>query len=166
MKWFLLAVTVALIAGLYVWQHHSTKTAYVNGLPLYRDLPNSQFIFERDCYIFKLKSRDTDWPLVADHSVVADLPEAVSASNIGADLPGVRILDVAHIGDRFKIVSVRQDTRPSGTHISFEILFLDEASRKYGRLDADLIMDHSPEARGLPPTLLPEFAIGVAHPSQ
>jgi hypothetical protein len=166
MKWFLLAVVVALLAGLFVWHGHSTKTAYVNGLPLYRDLPNSQFIFERDCYIFKLKSRDTDWPLVADHSVVAGLPAAVTAKEIGADLPDIRILDVVHVGDRFKIVSVRQDTGPAGQHISFEILFLDEASRKYGRLDTDLIMDHSPEARGLPPTILPEFAIGVAHPSQ
>lgn len=166
MKWFLLAVVIALIAGLFVWQGRSTKTAYVNGLPLYRDLPNSQFIFERDGYIFELKKRQTDWPLVADHSLVAALPEEVSAKNIGAELPDVRILDVVHIGDRFKIVSVRQDTSRAGKHISFEILFLDEAARKYGRLDADLIMDHSPEARGLPPTIMPEFAVGVAHPSQ
>jgi hypothetical protein len=166
MKWPLIAVGVALLAGLYFAQRHSTKTAYLNGLPLYRDLPNRQFIFEADCYIFKLKDHDTDWPLVGTHVTDPELPAEVTAKNIGADLTGVRILDVARVGDRFKIVSVRQRTGRDGAHISFEILFLDEESRKYGRLDADKIMDHSPESRGEAPTILPQFAIGVAHPSQ
>jgi hypothetical protein len=165
MKWLLLAVVAVLLAALIIWQSHSTKTAYVNGLPLYRDLPNREFIFERDCYIFELKSHHTDWPLVATHSTVPELPAEVTESNIGGDFPGVRILGVAHTGERFKIVSVRQDTTGSNVRISFEILFLDEESHKYARLDADDIMDHAPEAQGLPPGILPDFAIGVAHPS-
>ena len=68
MKWLLIAAAVVVAAGLFFTQTHSTKTAYLNGLPLYRDLPNRQFIFERDCYIFKLKAQDTDWPLVATHA--------------------------------------------------------------------------------------------------
>ena len=166
MKWLLFAVVVALFAALFFWEAQSTKTAYVNGLPLYRDLPNRQFIFERDCYVFKLKDRSTDWPLVAAHLTVPELPEEVTGKNIGADLPGVRILEVAHTGDRFKIVSVRRETSRKGQSISFEILFMDEAAHKYPRLDADLMMDHSPEAQGLPPTIRPDFATAVAHPSQ
>jgi hypothetical protein len=166
MKWLLIAVGIALLAGLFVWQSHSTKTAYLNGLPLYRDLPNRQFIFERDCYIFKLKAHDTDWPLVANQALVPELPAEVTESNIGAYLPGVRILGVAHTGERFKIVSVRQQTTGKNVRISFEILFLDEPSHKYARLDADEIMDHAPEAQGLPPNILPDYAIGIAHPSQ
>jgi hypothetical protein len=166
MKWLLIGVGVALLAGLFFWQSQSTKTAYLNGLPLYRDLPNRQFIFERDCYIFKLKDHDTDWPLVGTHETTPELPAEVTEKNIGADLPGVRILGVAHTGERFKIVSVRQQTNRKGVRISFEVLFMDEPSHKYARLDADCIMDHAPEAQGLPPTIRPEFAIGVAHPSQ
>ena len=95
-----------------------------------------------------------------------ELPAEVTEKNIGADLPGVRILGVAHTGERFKIVSVRQVTGHQGSQISFEILFLDEESHKYARLDADYIMDHAPEARDEAPSIRPEFAIGVAHPSQ
>jgi len=166
MKWLLIAVGIALLGALFFWQSHSTKTAYLNGLPLYRDLPNRQFIFEQDCYIFKLKAHDTDWPLVATHVAVPELPDEVSEKNIGADLPGVRILGVARVGERFKIVSVRQQTTGKNVKISFEILFLDEEAHKYARLDADDIMDHAPEAQGLPPTIRPEFAASVAHPSQ
>ncbi len=166
MKWPLIAVGVALLAGLYFAQRHSTKTAYLNGLPLYRDLPNRQFIFERDCYIFKLKDHDTDWPLVATQATVPELPAEVTEAAVGKDLPGVRILAVAHVGERFKIVSVRQVTGRQGAQISFEILFLDEESHKYSRLDADEIMDHAPEAQGQAPTIRPEFAVAVAHPSQ
>jgi hypothetical protein len=166
MKWLLLAAAVVLAAGLFYAQSHAIKTAYLNGLPLYRDLPNRQFIFERDCYIFKLKAHDTDWPLVATQQTVPELPAEVTEQNIGADLPEVRILGVAHTGERFKIVSVRQQTTGKSARISFEILFMQEETHKYSRLDADDIMDHAPEAQGRAPTILPEFAASVAHPSQ
>jgi hypothetical protein len=166
MKWLLIALGVALVAALVFWQANSSKTAYLNGLPLYRDLPNRQFIFECDCYIFKLKDHDTDWPLVATQLTVPELPAEVTENNVGADLPAVRILGIAHIGERFKIVSVRQDKNRRGSKITFEILFLDEASHKYARMDADDIMDHAPEAEGLAPTIRPDFAVAVAPQDQ
>jgi hypothetical protein len=39
------------------------------------------------------------------------------------------------------------------------LLFLDEAERKYPRIDAYFIMDHSPEARGEAPSLLRAYAV-------
>ena len=158
MKWILLGGIVVLFGGLVFWRSHSSKSEYVNGLVAYRDLPNRQYIFERDCYIFKFKDQNTDWPLVASHLTVPDLPEEVTDQNVGADLPKVRILGVARTGDRFKIVSVRRDTKGGAQDITFEILFMDEATRKYPRLDAFWIIDHSAEAQGLAPSLRPDYA--------
>jgi len=90
---------------------------------------------------------------------VPELPPAFDPGNVGAELPGVRILDVARVGDRFKIVSVRQDTSRVGTATTFEILFLDESSRAYPRLDAFWILDHAPERAGRPPEMIPAYAI-------
>jgi len=64
MKWFLAIAAVVLLSLFIHSQRNAVKTAYVNGLPQYNGLPNREFIFERDCYIFKMKNRDTSWPLV------------------------------------------------------------------------------------------------------
>lgn len=158
LKWILAAaVAAAAIAGFAHWQHGQVKTAYVNGLPAYEWIPGRHYIFERDCYLFKLKDRPSDFPLVGDHAVVPELPVEVSEREIGASLPGVEILGVVRIGDRFKIASVRRDTGPKGTTITFEIRFADEDSHKYPRVDTFWIMDHSPEATGAAPTLLPTY---------
>jgi hypothetical protein len=159
MKWLLIALGLGLVGGFVYWQMHTVKTAYVNGLPAYRDLPNHEYVFEQECYIFKFKDHATDWPLVGTHLVVPDLPETVTSANVGADLPKVRILGLAHIGERFKLVSVRRDTNRKGQTITFEVLFLDEAAHPYARLDTFWIMNHAPEARGLAPTLRPDFAV-------
>lgn len=163
-KWILASAAAALIAAFVLWQRGATKEVYVNGLAPYEGIPDHWYIFERDCYIFKLKSRDSDYPYVGDHAVVPALPAKVGASRIGADLPGVRILGLTRVGDRFRIVSVRRDTRRGRSTITFEILFADENEWKYPRLDAFWIMDHSPEARGEAPTLLPAYAAAeIAH---
>jgi hypothetical protein len=159
MKWFLAAVAVAVVAVFAYLQLNSVKTTYVNGLAPYTTLPGREFIVERDCYVFKFKSRGTDWPLLGSREVVPDLPAEVSASNVGAELQAIRILDVIHVGDHFRIASVRRDTGRSGTKITFEILLSDEATRKYPRLDTYWIMDHSPEKEGGAPTFLPEYAV-------
>ena len=164
-KWILGVAVVALLVGIAVWQRNAVKTTYVNGLPPYTSLPGRQYVFERNCYIFKLKGRDTSWPLVGAHQTVPELPDAFDTRNIGADLPGVRILDVARIGDRFRIVSVRQDSGRTGTSTTFEILFLDEASRAYPRLDAYWILDHAPEKTGAAPEILPTYAVRQAIPN-
>ncbi len=157
-KWAIAAAGIVLLVLFIRWQRQTLKTAYVNGLAPYSSLPGKVYIFERNCYIFKLKGKATDFPLVGDHDVVPALPDNVSAANVGADLPGVRILDIARVGDRFEIASVRRDTGRTGTRITFEIFYLNDAERKFPRLDAYYIMDHRPEARGEAPTLLTQYA--------
>lgn len=159
MKWFLGILVVAAIAAFVVVQRNAVKTSYVNGLPAYSALPNRQFLIERDCYIFKYKDRNTDWPLFADRALVPGLPAEVSEKNIGADLPDVRILDVVRSGARVKLVSVRRDESRHGTTITFELLFLDEADRKYPRLDAAVVLDHSPEKNGAAPQFLESYVV-------
>ena len=165
MKWFLVAAAAAvLLVGFVYWQLNSTRTAYVNGLPQYNQLPGREYLFQRDCYIFKFKRHDTDWPLVGANvsgsaMSVPDLPAEVSPKNVGADLPALRILDLARTGDRFRIVSVRRDQNRRGTHFTFEILFINEAERRYPRLDAFWILDHTPEERGEAPSILPDYAV-------
>jgi hypothetical protein len=159
MKWLLAAVIAVLIAGFVYMQLHSVKTTYVNGLAPYTHLPNREFILERDCYIFKFKDRDTSWPLIGSQDTVADLPAEVADSNVGADLPAVRILGVLRAGDGFRIVSVRRDESRAGTTVSFEILLDDENSRRYPRLDAFWIMDHSPEKNGDAPSIMIRYGV-------
>jgi len=153
-----LAVIVALVL-LARWQRNGVKSSYVNGLAPYSQLPNREFIFEQDCYIFKLKDRATDWPLVGTHAVVAELPVEVSDKNAGADLPGIHVLGTVRIGALFRLVSVRHDESWQGSSITFEILFLDEAARKYPRLDAFYLIDHSPEKEGAAPKFLESFVV-------
>ncbi|MGA2444143.1 MAG: hypothetical protein ABSG50_01800 [Opitutaceae bacterium] len=164
MKWILAFVFAGLLAGFVYWQLNTTKTAYVNGLPQYNQLPGREFIFQRDCYIFKFKHHDTEWPLVGANAPgsamsVPELPAEVSPKYVGATLPALRILDLAHTGDRFKIISVRRDETRRGTHVTFEILFTNEAERRYPRLDAFWILDHTPEQRDEAPLLLPDYAV-------
>jgi hypothetical protein len=159
MKWLMAALAAVLIAAFVYMQVHAVKTTYVNGLPPYTTLPGLEYILERDCYVFKFKAHATDWPLLGTRDTVPQLPAEVSASNVGADLPDVRILDVIRVGDHFRIASVRRDEARAGTTVTFEVLLQDEASRKYPRLDVFWILDHSPEKAGLAPTVMPSFAV-------
>ena len=159
MRW-LLAAVVAVMLGAFVYlQRHSTKTTYVNGLAPYTKLPNREFVLEKDCYIFKLKAEDTSWPLIGAHETVDALPEDVAPAHVGEDLPGARILDVLHVGDHFRIVSVRRDESRAKTTVTFEVLLADENTRKFPRLDAFWIMDHAPEKDGQAPGILPAYAV-------
>jgi hypothetical protein len=83
----------------------------------------------------------------------------VSASHVGEDLPDVRILDVLHVGDHFKLVSVRKDESRTKTIITFEVLLADENTRKFPRLDAYWVLDHAPEATGKPPQFITDYAV-------
>ncbi len=163
-KWILVAAAAVLLAGFIYWQANSVKTSYVNGLPQYNQLPGREFIFQRDCYVFKLKQHDSVWPLVGANAPgsaisVSALPTEVSSKYVNADLPAVRILDIVHTGDRFKIVSVRRDESRRGMHITFEILLLSEPERRYPRLDAFWILDHTPEQRNEAPLVLADYAV-------
>jgi hypothetical protein len=159
MKWFLAAVGVVVLAAFAYLQLHSIKTTYVNGLVPYTNLPGRDFIVEHDCYVFKFKDQASDWPMLGAKDTVPALPADVTPANVGMDLPSVRILDVIHVGDHFRIASVRRDVSRKGTKITFEVLLSDESTRKFPRLDTYWIMDHSPEAHGEAPTLLPAYAV-------
>jgi hypothetical protein len=163
-KWIIAAVVALLLAGFIYWQANSVKTTYVNGLPQYTRLPGREFIFERDCYIFKFKAHGTVWPLVGANVPgaaisVPDLPAEVSPKYVGADLPAVRILDIAHTGDRFRIVSVRRDASRRATQVTFEIVFLNVDGRFFPRLDAYWIMNHAPEQHDAAPAIFPDYAV-------
>lgn len=158
-KWVIAFATILLVAALAVWQRNSVKTSYVNGLAQYNKLPGREFIFERDCYVFKLASHPTDYPLVAAHATVPELPATVEDKLVGTKQSGVRLLDTVHTGSRFKIVSVRRDESRTGTAVTFEILLLDEAERVYPRLDAFFLLDHSPEPSGGAPRVREDYAV-------
>ncbi len=158
MKWILAAALVAFVGFLY-WVSRSEKVAYVNGLPAYSALPGREYFLEGDCYLFKFKRANSDWPLLASHATVPTLPATVDLKNVGGEFPDVRILDVIKAGTRFRIVSVRRTTSGSRASISFEVLLGDEVSFKYPRVDAFWILDHSPEKAGKAPEVMPEYAV-------
>lgn len=161
MKWLIAVVLAALLAGYVLMQRNAVKTSYVNGLPLYSHIPGRDYILEQDCYIFKYKTRDTDWPLFGNHGVVPELPLQVDEKSVGQDFPDARILGILKVGDRFRIASVRRDQSRTKTVISFEVLLADESTRKYPRLDAYCIMDHAPEKDGAAPTIMTDYAVAV-----
>jgi hypothetical protein len=158
-KWFLGLGIVVVLAAFIIWQRGSVKTSYVNGLPQYNKLPGREFIFERDCYVFKLASHPTAYPLIGAHATVPDLPGTVDDKLIGSTQTGARLLDTVRTGTRFKIVSVRRDESRTETDVTFEILLLDETERKYPRLDAFFILDHSPEKTGAAPLVREDYAV-------
>ena len=107
MKWFLAAFVALFIAGFVYWQRQGLKVSYVNGLTAYNTLPGREYIFQRDCYLFKLDDRPSSWPYVGDHAVVASLPTEVDPKHLDVAHPTGRIIDVVRTGSRFKLVSVR-----------------------------------------------------------
>ncbi len=159
MKWLIAVIIAAALAGFAYLQFRSVKTTYVNGLAPYTTLPGREYVLQRDTYIFKFKTRDTDWPLIGSKDTVPDLPAEVKESNVGAEFPTVRILGALRVGDHFRIVSVRRDESRAGTQVTFEILLQDDATRPHPRLDAYWIMDHSPEKDGAAPKIMAGYAV-------
>lgn len=141
-KW-LLAVALVVLAGLTLWwQVNTTKISYVNGLERYADRPNREFILERDCYVFAWREHiATANPLLGVNAPevptsVAALPREVTRDNIGREFPLVRIIDVIPKGTRFRLLSVRrEESRRTGTFITYEITCLDDVDRPYKRTD-------------------------------
>jgi hypothetical protein len=159
MKWLLGAIVAALLVGYVYWQRQSVKTTYVNGLAPYTNLAGREYILERDCYIFKFKAHDTSWPLLGAQATVPELPAEVKDTEIGSELPAVRILGTVRTGDRFRIASVRRDESRTLRRITFEVVLADESTRPFPRLDAYEIMDHSPERDGAAPRIMTEYAV-------
>ena len=160
MKWLLVALLALIaVAAALLLRSGGTKSAYVNGLAAYNTLPNREYILEKDCYIFTLKDRPNDWPFLGSDLTVPGLPAAVDEKFIGADLPGVRIIDVARTGSHFRIGSVRRDTSKAGVSVTFEVLFTNESERKYARVDTFWMLDHTPEKVGQAPRFLDAYAV-------
>jgi hypothetical protein len=158
MRWFLAAAAIAFVAFLF-WQSTGERVSYVNGLPEYNTLPGREYFLEHDCYLFKFKRENSDWPLIASRASVPALPETVDSKYVGAELPDVRILDLIKAGTRFRIVSVRKTASRTKSSISFEILLGDEVSFRYPRVDAYWILDHSPEKDGKAPRVMTDYAV-------
>jgi hypothetical protein len=106
-----------------------------------------------------LKTATSDWPYVASHTTVPDLPSEVDTKYIGADYPNVRILDTVSVGTHFRIVSVRRDQKAGKTNITYEILLADEATRKYPRVDALYLLNRTAEDPSSPPSIVPDYAV-------
>ena len=158
-RWILGGALAALLAFVIIYPSTATKTSYVNGLPPYSELPGREYIFERDCYIFKFKDSTSDWPYVGAKVTVPGLPEQVDSKFVGTDVPNISIVDTVTTGMRFKIVSVRREQKGKQTKISYEILFLDEAAHKYPRLDSTWLQDHTVEVPGAVPKILVDYAV-------
>ncbi len=159
MKWILALAALVVVIAFVAWRRDAVKIAYVNGLAAYTNLPGKEYILERDCYIFKFKNHQPDWPFLASHLTVPDLPETVDEKALGSDQPKVALLDIARLGSHFKIVSVRRDEHAGKTTITFEVLFTNENERKYARVDLYWMLDHTPELQGLAPKILDAYAV-------
>lgn len=167
MKWLILAGTFLLAALAVYWQLNTTKISYVNGLDAYAHLPNQEFILVRDCYVFAWrKPIATAHPLLGVNAPgiatsVAALPREVNPATLTAHAsdPVVRLMDIIPRGTRFRLLSVRrEESRRTGTFISYEISFLDDIDRPYKRVDIRPIL--LPVTRpGDPPAIDPGVAV-------
>jgi hypothetical protein len=141
-KW-IIAVGLAAVLGWFVWfQLNTTKISYINGLPPYDVMPGRDYVLQCDCYVFAWhKSIATAYPLLGVNlpgarTSLAALPREVRADLVGTPQPLVRLMNVIPKGTRFKVLSVRREqSRRTGTFISYEIKFLDEVDRPYQRID-------------------------------
>ncbi|HEX2101699.1 MAG TPA: hypothetical protein VHF69_13585 [Candidatus Synoicihabitans sp.] len=158
-KWILIVMAIV-GAGAFVYQQrNATKVSYVNGLAAYNRLPNQEYIFQRDCYIFKLRDMESAYPYVGTREIVPALPEKVEPALVGKTVGDARILDVVRVGDRFRIVSVRREKSRKSSFVTFEILLENEAARKYPRLDAYFILQHPADGEETAPQVLETFAV-------
>jgi hypothetical protein len=157
-RWIAIALSVSLILALVIWERQKPKVSYVNGLPAYNHLPGREYVVQENCYIFRFTDRDTSYPLIGSHATVPALPPEVSAELVGRTFGNVRLLDTIPVGDRFRIVSVRREETRRRTLITFEILLQNDAERRYPRLDAEFILDHTPTHEGRAPEILPRYA--------
>lgn len=157
LKW-ITAVAFAACLGWFAWfQLNTTKISYVNGLAPYDVMPGRDYILQHDCYVFAWhKSIATAYPLLgvnhpAVRTSVSALPREVSASLVGTAQPLVRLMNVIPRGTRFKVLSVRREqSRRTGTFISYEIKFLDEVDRPYQRIDIRPILLPAATPGGVP----------------
>lgn len=144
LKWIIAAI-IAVLLGWFIWfQVNTVKISYVNGLAPYDVMPGREYVLQHDCYVFAWhdrKSIATAYPLLGVNlpgarSSVDALPREVARERIGQALPLVRLMDVIPKGTRFRLLSVRrEESRRTGTFISYEVGFMDGVDRPYQRTD-------------------------------
>jgi hypothetical protein len=159
LKWFLAVVALVAVVLFVRAQRNAVKVTYVNGLPAYNQLPNQEYIFQRNCYIFKLEDRETSYPLVASHELVPALPAEVTRDNVGKTINGARLLDIVQVGDRFRIVSVRREQSRRETFVTLEILLENDDTRPYPRLDAYYLLRQAPPNMEQAPVVIESHAV-------
>jgi len=157
MKWLPAIVLVVLLALFVRFQLNTTKISYVNGLPPYDVMPGRDYVLQCDCYVFAWhKSIATAYPLLGVNlpgarTSLPVLPREVREDLVGTAQPLVRLMNAIPKGTRFKILSVRrEESRQTGTFISYEIKFLDEIDRPYQRIDIRPILLPQGNAGGVP----------------
>lgn len=166
MKW-LIALVGAALAGWFLWfQLNTTKISYVNGLAPYDVVPGREYILQYDCFVYADRDHPTTgFPLLGTNhrgaaTRVGLLPEKATPAHRGQDLGAVRILDVIPTGTRLLITSVRREqSRRTGTVISYEAKFLDGLERSYQKVDLRPIL--LPVAQGGD---VPEIDTSIAVP--
>ena len=154
-KW-LLAVGCAILAGWFIWfQVNATKISYVNGLAPYDVMPGREYILQHDACVFAWRENPTaGFPLLGvNHpdvrTSVAALPLNPAPKHINQGVSAARVMDVIPRGTRLLLTSVRREqSRQTGTLITYEAKFLDGVDRPYQKVDLRplLLAGTSPEA--------------------
>jgi hypothetical protein len=77
-------------------------------------LPGREYFLERDCYLFKFRRENSDWPLIASRlSPFHALPDSVDQPRTSAAIFEVSASSTSvKAGTRFRIVSVRRTASP------------------------------------------------------
>ncbi len=155
--WILLTLAALAFAWLLFGPTGGVKRSYINGLEHFNQMPNREFILQRDAYIFKDDRRDSAYPYIATAEEYPGLPATVSPAQHNTTHGSLRILDSVKIGTRFRLVSVRRDETKNSAEITYEILLENDAQRAYPRLDALFLLDPVHTDLTRPPLFLPRL---------
>lgn len=154
-KW-LIAIGGTVLIGWFIWfQLNATKISYVNGLAPYDVMPGREYILQHDACVFAWRENPTaGFPLLGvNHpdvrTSIAALPFNPARNHIDQGGTTARVMDVIPRGTRLLLTSVRREqSRRTGTLITYEAKFLDGVERPYQKVDLRplLIAGPTPEA--------------------
>jgi len=156
-KW-LLALGCAILTAWFFWfQINATKISYVNGLAPYDVMPGREYILQHDACVFAWRQNPTaGFPLLGVHhpdvrTSVAALPLNPVTKHINQEGPVVRVMDVIPRGTRLLLTSVRREqSRRTGTLITYEAKFLDGVDRPYQKVDLRPLLLPMPSPDAVP----------------
>ena len=157
-KWLWFALVALAFGWLLFGPTGGVKRSYINGLEHFNQMPNREYLLQRDAYIFKDDQRDSAYPYLATAAEYPGLPAIVSADQVGATFGSLRILDTVKIGERFRLVSVRLDETKTSAEITYEILLENDTTRTHPRPDAFFLLDPAHTDLTRQPAFLPRLA--------